>query len=112
VTSDNVSVVRERSKSNLRFVAATVIAGLLLPASAYARSDGSNSTPWQDHAVAGFDAVILRPLGVVAIVIGAVYVIPVAAMTWPSGREKIDVAVERFVTIPTNYVFTRPLGDL
>jgi len=103
--------VRSRSRAILRAFAATLIAALLLPASAYAEAGGSAPSRWQDHASAGFDGVILRPLGLIVLAFGTAFVVPVALFTWPNGRETIDEAIERFVRVPAHDVFERPLGD-
>jgi hypothetical protein len=87
---------------------------LLFPGAGYAQdaeARESASSGWQHHTLAAFDAVVLRPLGVVAIVVGAAFVVPVALVTWPTGRETIDRATERFVMVPVRSVFESPLGD-
>jgi hypothetical protein len=91
--------------------------GLLLPGAGYAQdaqdaeATESTSAGWQHHTLAAFDAVVIRPLGFVAIVVGAAFVVPVVLVTWPTGRETIDEATERFVMVPVRSVFERPLGD-
>ena len=59
----------------------------------------------------GFDLVILRPLGLVAVAVGAVAFVPAALITAPNGRDGIQSALELFVTEPAKNVFQRPLGD-
>jgi hypothetical protein len=106
-----------RLRASLRSIAATLAVGLLLPGAGFAEDAEdaeameSTSSGWQHHSLAVFDAVIVRPLGVVAIVVGAAFVVPVAVVTWPTGRETIDRATERFVKDPVRRVFERPLGD-
>jgi multisubunit Na+/H+ antiporter MnhG subunit len=103
-----------RLRASLRSIAATLAVALLLPGAGYAENaeaTESTSAGWQHHTLAVFDAVVVRPLGVVAIVVGAVFVIPVAVVTWPTGRETIDRATERFVKVQARSVFERPLGD-
>ena len=98
----------------MRSIAATLAVGLLLLSAGYAEdaeATESTSSGWQHHTLAVFDAVVVRPLDVVAIVVGAVFVVPVAIVTWPTGRETIDRAIERFVKVPARSVFERPLGD-
>jgi hypothetical protein len=103
-----------RLRASLRSIAATLAVGLLLPGAGYAEdaeATESASPGWQHHTLAVFDAVVIRPLGVVAIVVGAAFVVPVAVVTWPTGRETIDRAIERFVMDPARSVFERPLGE-
>ena len=97
----------------MRSIAATLAVGLLLPSAGYAEdAEATESTSgWQHHTLAVFDVVVVRPLDVVAIVVGAVFVVPVALVTWPTGRETIDRAIERFVKVPARSAFERPLGD-
>ena len=98
----------------MRSIAATLAVGLLVPGAGYAEAaeaTESTSSGWQHHTLAVLDAVVVRPLGVVAIVVGAAFVVPVAVVTWPTGRETIDRAIERFVKVQARSVFERPLGD-
>jgi hypothetical protein len=74
----------------------------------------------RDVFAAGFDAVIVRPLGVVRTVAGAVLFFPFALVTLPAGpAENFDTRMDNaregfdlFVGTPARYTFTRPLGDL
>ena len=95
----------------MRSIAATLAVGLLLPGTGYAEDTESTSSGWQHYSLATFDAVLVRPLGAVAMVVGAVFVVPVAVVTWPTGRATIDRAVERFVMVQARSVFERPLGE-
>ena len=87
-----------------------IAACLLLPTAGYAADAQPAESRPQDYVVAGFDAVILRPLGFVVVVVGAAFVIPVALFTWPTS-DTTDAAVERFVKEPAHSVFERPLGE-
>jgi hypothetical protein len=84
---------------------------LLLPGTGTAATERTNSAGWQYYSLAVFDVVAVRPLGVLALAAGMAFVVPVALVTWPSGRDTIDEAIERFVKVPANDVFVRPLGD-
>jgi hypothetical protein len=59
----------------------------------------------------GVDLVIVRPLGLVATVVGAVLFVPVAVVSAPNGRDGLQHAWEVFVGVPAGHVFRRPLGD-
>ena len=74
-------------------------------------SQDSASQRWQHRMEVGFDAAILRPLGMIALVVGGTFVLPVAALTWPSGSGTMESAIERFVTTPADDLFNRPLGE-
>jgi hypothetical protein len=58
-----------------------------------------------------FDAMILRPLGVVATAVGtvgaAVFVAP-----WTANTCDWDLVEKKLIREPANYTFCRPLGDV
>jgi hypothetical protein len=56
------------------------------------------------------DLLIIRPLGFVAVAVGAVLFLPTALITSPMGRDSVEEVMETFITIPSNDVFKRPLG--
>ena len=87
---------------------AALITSLLLPVPA--RGDPGRIAAPSPLAVA-FDAVLLRPLGLVAAIVGAGFFVPAAVLTAPGGRDSIQEAWELFVLVPGKYVFERPLGD-
>ncbi len=107
--------MRERMKSSVRAAVMTLIAGLLLPANAHAlapeEAEPRRPNPIVVGSRAGFDVVILRPLGLVAMAVGAAAFVPVALLTAPMGREGVEPALKIFVTGPAKDVFRRPLGD-
>jgi hypothetical protein len=103
--------MRERIGPSLRAAVMTLIAGLLLPASAYAQAQEQVSPPPPNPIVAGVDLVILRPLGLLAMATGAVLFVPAALLTAPNGLDGVDAALEFFVIEPAKSVFQRPLGD-
>ena len=123
-----------RGRTRLRASAAfmTLVAGLSLPAQTYAQMGGmpapsqpqtpaptKDSEPAQEDArparpnpaLIAFDLLIVRPLGFVAVAVGAVLFLPAALITAPMGRDSVETAKESFVTVPTNDVFKRPLGE-
>jgi hypothetical protein len=87
--------------------AGALIASLLMPSEAW--SDPGSAAP-SGFAV-GFDAVLLRPIGFVATVIGTGLFLPAALVSAPGGRDSVQEAWELFVLVPGKYVFERPLGD-
>jgi hypothetical protein len=110
-TSDSLPGMQGRLRASLRCIAATLAVGLLLPGSGYAEATESTSSGWQHYSLATLDALVVRPLGIVATVVGAVFVVPVAVFTWPTGRATIDRAVERFFMVQARSTFERPLGE-
>ena len=97
--------------SGLRCLAAALIAALLIPAHAAADVDEDAASRARDYAAKGFDAVIIRPLSLSAVGVGAALFVPVAIISSPGGLTPIREAWEQFVLTPVNFVFTRPLGD-
>jgi hypothetical protein len=88
-----------------------LIAALLLSANAYAQAQEEVEPPSPNLIAAGFDVVILRPLGLVAAAVGAGLFVPVALVTAPNGLDSLQSALTIFVTEPAKSVFLRPLGD-
>lgn len=109
--------MRERTRSGGRAAVVTLVFGLLLPANAHAQAQAPEPVePQSSNLVvagleAGFDLVVLRPLGLVAIAVGAVAFVPVALVTAPNGRDGFQSALEVLVFTPAKSVFQRPLGD-
>ena len=111
--------MRKRLKSSVRAAVMTLIAGLLLPANAYALAP-EPAQPQPPNRIlagletgfkAGFDVVLLRPLGLITMAVGAAAFVPVGLMAAPAGRDGIQPALELFVLEPAKSVFQRPLGD-
>lgn len=106
--------MRQRPRPKLRAVLAAwgAIASLALaaPPAALALDD---SRPLAERVFAvGFDAVIVRPLRTVAVVIGTAIFVPAAIVTSPSGTDAIGQAWNKFVGYPSELAFQRPLGEL
>lgn len=100
---------------SLRALVAVVIAGLLLTASASADEqegfDFRLGPEPVNRAAVVFDLLILRPIGVVSLAVGAAALLPVALLTAPNGRDSVETALELFVRAPMDDVFRRKLGD-
>ena len=95
----------------MRAVAATLLAALLLPAQALAQAAGEPTETPPGVVVMGLDLVLTRPLGLCAVLVGAVLFVPTAIVTAPMGRDGLEEAWELLVTVPTSSVFQRPLGE-
>ncbi len=92
-------------------MAAMLIAGLLLSAKAQAQRHGDVSPPPPNYAAQAFDAVVLRPIGLAAVIIGSALFVPAAIVTAPGGRDAVQEAWEVFVQAPGKFVFSRGLGE-
>jgi len=102
--------MRERARWSLRVAALTLIAGLLLPGGAHAQMQPAQSKPLKAVA-AGFDAVVIRPLGFAVLAIGTAFFVPAAVLTAPGGKHSVQEALDLLVTEPAKNVFQRPLGE-
>jgi len=106
-------------KSSVRAAVMTLIAGLLLPVNAHAlapeqvepQSPNRIVAGFKTGLIAGFDVVILRPLGLITMAVGAAAFVPATLIAAPMGWDGIEPALEIFVTGPAKSVFQRPLGD-
>lgn len=79
----------------------------VMPASAAAEQDGSVSG---DRATdMAIDAVIVRPLGLAATVVGTVLTVVALPFTIPSGS--VESSARELILKPADYTFKRPLGD-
>jgi len=56
------------------------------------------------------DALIVRPMGLLGLALGAVTWVVALPFTIPSGS--VDAATENLVMKPTRYTFQRPLGEV
>ncbi len=59
----------------------------------------------------GVDAVLVRPLAALRVVVGAMFFLPASLLASPSGREGIDGAYDIFLAEPIEYAFRRELGE-
>ena len=76
------------------------------PVLAYEDQEQANREPRSEEMMA--DAFVARPLGLVAMVLGAVTFVVSLPFTLPSGSA--DSAQKALVRAPTVYTFKRPLG--
>ena len=56
-----------------------------------------------------YDAIVVRPLGLVATAIGAVFF--VVSLPFSAAGDNIDAASEKLVNKPARFTFKRPLGE-
>ena len=74
------------------------------------------ATAQQDDPVSGdkatdmvVDAVVMRPLGLAATVVGTVLTVVALPFTIPSGS--VEASARQLILRPADYTFKRPLGD-
>ena len=103
--------MKKRSSRFVRVPALALIVVLMLQGSALAEQPEPRGNGVVRALAIGFDLVVLRPLAVAALVVGAAMLPPVALMASPGGMEGLREASELFVTEPFQEAFQRPLGD-
>ncbi len=108
--------MRKRSSRFVRAPVLALIVVLLLQGSAIAQAGAFEpaQNPFVHGLAIGFDVVLLRPLAVATLVIGAVLFPPAALMAVVAGKgakERVSEATELFVIEPFDDAFRRPLGD-
>ena len=91
------------SSGNL--VCAALMLALAAPCPALA-DDSISGDKGTDMVV---DAVVMRPLGLVGTILGAVVTVVTLPFTLPSGSA--DEAAQYMIVEPAEYTFNRPLGD-
>ncbi len=79
----------------------------LLPVSGPAQQDSTVSGDKTTDMV--LDVVVMRPLGLVATVVGTVLTVVALPFTIPSGS--VESSARELILRPADYTFRRPLGD-
>lgn len=116
--------MRPRLRSLPRIAVAIAAAVIVLPAQLHAQDAGEGQDAEAGTSEKGiftgaeidqgvgkvFDAIVLRPLGLAGLAVGAVLFVPAAALS-AADRDAFDECVDLFLRIPAENVFTRPLGD-
>lgn len=77
------------------------------PQFAAAQQDGTISGDKSTDMVV--DAVVMRPLGLAATLVGAVLTVVALPFTIPSGS--VESSARELIVKPAEYTFKRPLGD-
>jgi len=91
----------------------TLAAGMLacalaaMPLAAMAQHDDTVSGDKATDMVV--DVVLVRPLGLVATVVGTVLTVVALPFTIPSGS--VEKSAQQLIVRPAEYTFNRPLGD-
>lgn len=92
-----------------RRLTSALLAGALavMPLSAAAQSDDTISGDKGTDMVV--DAVVMRPLGLAATVLGTVLTVVALPFTIPGGN--VEESARELIVRPAEYTFKRPLGD-
>lgn len=87
--------------------AVLALALVVMPLSAAAQTDEPVTGDRAADMV--LDAVVMRPLGLVATVLGAALTVVALPFTIPSGS--VEASARELIVRPAEYTFKRPLGD-
>ena len=122
------------TRSVRRLIVALLLVGLLLPAPCLGDEPGDTATieepeeapapaddsgvDWDEvgrrvgyGAAVGLDVVIVRPIYVCATIIGAALFVPVFIMSAAGGSEARNEAYDLFIEVPSQGIYSRPLGQ-
>jgi hypothetical protein len=95
-----------------RFLASLAAASLLFVAIPSAAADWDwEGSKAEEITAKGVDALIVRPLASMRVIIGGALYIPAIILASPSGKEGRDGAYDTFLAEPVEYAFDRKLGD-
>ena len=83
------------------------LALIVMSCSAAAQEEGSVSGDKATDMVV--DAVVMRPLGLAATMLGTVLTVVALPFTLPSGS--VEASARQLILRPAEYTFKRPLGD-
>jgi hypothetical protein len=91
------------SKFFVAALAAAVIAGPAAAGQQFTDVDGSHAGPM-------FDVLVMRPVGLIGLGVGALLWLPAAAMTAAVQPTEIGKPTEMLIKKPYRYVFDDPIG--
>jgi len=97
---------KTKMKKHIRSVTLAVFL-TTAPQFAAAQQDGTISGDKSTDMVV--DAVVMRPLGLAATLVGAVLTVVALPFTIPSGS--VESSARELIVKPAEYTFKRPLGD-
>jgi len=100
-----------RRPTALPSVLSCLILAVTLASAQPALAQGFEGSKTEDVMAKGLDALLVRPLGAVRVVVGAAFLIPASLLASPGGMESVRAAYEVLVDEPVEFAFRRELGD-
>ena len=99
-----------------RAIGAVLASAILLAASpSFAAwewpSLGFEGSKAEDVLAKGMDVMLVRPLATARVAIGALFFVPAAILSSPTGREGFDEAFDLLIAEPSEYAFQRKVGE-
>jgi hypothetical protein len=102
---------RRPASALLRIVGSFAFIGVLAAAQpSFADWESTKETTAEVTAKA-LDALIVRPLATIRVIVGAALMVPSTILSAPSGREGIETAYDVLLVAPMEYAFKRELGS-
>jgi len=86
-----------------------MIACVSLPSPALAAEVPEAPSPSTGDMI--FDALVLRPTGLVVAMVGMALFVPAALLASPGGSRPVSEARDYFVRTPTDFLTARPMGE-
>jgi hypothetical protein len=99
--------MRNNAKSWVVFAVVVALIAMPFATSALAQEYFETKEPSGDAML--YDTIVLRPVGIVATVVGSVFWL--ISLPFSAAGDNVDTATEKLVKEPAAYTFKRPLGE-
>ena len=99
--------MRKNAKSWVVFAVVVALIAMPFATSALAQEYFETKEPSGDAML--YDTIVLRPVGIVATVVGSVFWL--ISLPFSAAGDNVDTATEKLVKEPAKYTFDRPLGE-
>ena len=104
-------LLRRPASALLRTVTCLVFIGALAAAPASSADWESSKEKAAEVSAKALDAIVVRPLATVRVIVGAALMVPSSILVAPSGREGYETAYDVLIVGPMDYAFERELGS-
>jgi hypothetical protein len=101
------AIMRKIAKSWMVFGVIAALIAVPFATSAMAQEYFETKEPSGDAML--YDTLVLRPVGIVATVVGSVFWL--ISLPFSAAGDNVDTATEKLVKDPAAYTFKRPLGE-
>jgi len=102
---------RRPASALLRTVTSLVFIGALAAAQPSSADWESSKKKAAEVSAKALDAIVVRPLATIRVIVGAAMMVPSSILLAPSGREGYETAYDVLVVAPMDYAFRRELGS-
>jgi len=106
------AMLRRRPASVLRrTLSCLVFVGALAAAQPSFADWESSKAKAEEVSAKALDAIVVRPLATLRVIVGAALMVPSSILVAPSGREGYETAYDVLIVAPMDYAFHRELGS-